>query len=169
QRYFFNHDYVKADSNVNILYLAGEQWDTEDVVTGEDKSYVNYAKQLNADLFNLEHRFYGRSHPTEDTSVANLKYLTSQQAIEDVAEFIRQKNQEKGGEQKWIVIGGSYAGALSAWARLQHPELIAGSLASSGPVLAQMDFYGYLETVDENFKKTKGICYQQCSKELKKS
>ncbi|GMR46038.1 hypothetical protein PMAYCL1PPCAC_16233, partial [Pristionchus mayeri] len=159
QRYMFNHDY--ANSNVNILYLSGEQWMINPIVG--PAAYVYYAEQLSADLYALEHRFYGKSQPTEDTSVENLKYLSSRQAIEDIAEFIRQINKVKGGDQKWILVGGSYAGALSAWARLKHPELIAGSIASSGPVLAQMDFYGYLQTVDEDFKKVGGLCYDQIS------
>ena len=28
-------------------------------------SWVSYAKQLNAFIFQLEHRFYGKSHPTK--------------------------------------------------------------------------------------------------------
>ncbi|GMT23492.1 hypothetical protein PFISCL1PPCAC_14790, partial [Pristionchus fissidentatus] len=98
-----------------------------------------------------------------DTSIENLKFLSSRQAIEDIVEFIRQKNEEKGGDQMWIVVGGSYAGSLAAWIRLIHPELVAGSLASSAPILAQMDFYGYLQTVDEEFKKYGGPCYDQIS------
>ncbi|GMR33725.1 hypothetical protein PMAYCL1PPCAC_03920, partial [Pristionchus mayeri] len=67
----------------------------------------------------------------------------------------------KGGEQKWIVVGGSYAGSLAAWSRLLHPELISGALSSSAPILAQMDFYGYLQHVEEAFKKVGGLCYKQ--------
>ncbi|GMS91291.1 hypothetical protein PENTCL1PPCAC_13466, partial [Pristionchus entomophagus] len=170
QRYFFNHEYKKPDSNVNVLYLDGEQWDSESVIINDLKhAYVYYAEQLGADLYTLEHRFYGRSHPTTDSSVENLKYLSSRQAVEDIAEFIRQINKQKGSEQRWIVIGGSYAGALAAWIRLMHPELVAGSVASSGPVLAQMDFYGYLQTVDEDFKNQGGLCYQQMKQGFKKA
>uniref|UniRef100_A0A8R1UZ91 Peptidase n=1 Tax=Pristionchus pacificus TaxID=54126 RepID=A0A8R1UZ91_PRIPA len=160
QQYFFNYEFANEDSNVNILFIAGEQNAGLQFVKG-DNSYVHYASQLNASLYALEHRYYGDSHPTEDLSVENLKYLTSRQAIEDIAEFIRQKNEEKKEEQKWIVVGGSYAGALSAWSRLIHPELIVGSLSSSAPLLAQMDFYGYLQTVEEDLKKIGGPCHDQ--------
>ncbi|GMS95474.1 hypothetical protein PENTCL1PPCAC_17649, partial [Pristionchus entomophagus] len=163
QRYFFNHLYANEDSNVNILYIIGEQNGDVHVIQGVDTSYVYYAQELNADLYALEHRFYGTSHPTEDTSIDNLKYLSSRQAIEDIADFIHQKNEEKGGDQKWIVVGGSYAGALSAWSRLKHPHLISGSVASSAPILAQMDFYGYLQTVENDFKNFGGLCYDQIS------
>ncbi|KAF8356492.1 hypothetical protein PRIPAC_95140 [Pristionchus pacificus] len=159
-QYFFNYEFANEDSNVNILFIAGEQNAGLQFVKG-DNSYVHYASQLNASLYALEHRYYGDSHPTEDLSVENLKYLTSRQAIEDIAEFIRQKNEEKKEEQKWIVVGGSYAGALSAWSRLIHPELIVGSLSSSAPLLAQMDFYGYLQTVEEDLKKIGGPCHDQ--------
>ncbi|KAF8356485.1 hypothetical protein PRIPAC_95133 [Pristionchus pacificus] len=104
-QYFFNYEFANEDSNVNILFIAGE--------------------------------------------------------VSNIAEFIRQKNEEKKEEQKWIVVGGSYAGALSAWSRLIHPELIVGSLSSSAPLLAQMDFYGYLQTVEEDLKKIGGPCHDQ--------
>ncbi|GMT23187.1 hypothetical protein PFISCL1PPCAC_14484, partial [Pristionchus fissidentatus] len=169
QKYFFNYQYKKDDSNVNFLYLSGEQVASVGMIMA-GSSYAYYASTFNAALYALEHRFYGASHPTEDTSVENLnKYLSSRQAIEDIAEFIRQKNAEKGGNQKWIVVGGSYAGAMSSWIRLKHPELVAGSLASSGPVLAQLDFFGYLQTVDEDFKKVGGLCYDQISLGLEKA
>ncbi|GMT21977.1 hypothetical protein PFISCL1PPCAC_13274, partial [Pristionchus fissidentatus] len=47
------------------------------------------------------------------------------------------------------------------WARLKHPELIAGALASSAPLIAQMDFYGYLQRVEEQFQQHSRLCYQQ--------
>ena len=44
-----------------------------------------------------------------------------------------------------ITFGGSYPGSLSGWMRLKFPNLIQGSVASSGPVLAQLDFQEYLQ------------------------
>lgn len=56
-----------------------------------------------------------------------------------------------------ITFGGSYPGSLSGWMRLKFPNLIQGSVASSGPVLAQLDFQEYLQ-VD-----TRTICEHKMS------
>lgn len=85
----------------------------------------------------VEHRFYGVSMPTPDLSTESLIYLSSRQAIADIAavqEYIaRQYNARR---HKFIVIGGSYAGSLAAWTRLTYPSLFDIAIASSAPVLA---------------------------------
>ncbi|CAL6017754.1 Serine_peptidase [Hexamita inflata] len=39
----------------------------------------------------------------------------------------------------WVVAGGSYAGAVSAWLMQQHPGLFAGAISSSGVVDARFE------------------------------
>lgn len=79
-----------------------------------------------------------------DLSTTNLQYLTSKQSLADIAAFvvgIRQKH-SLSPTQKWIAFGGSYPGSLAAWAREKYPDLIWGSISSSGPLLAKVDFTG---------------------------
>ncbi|GMR33726.1 hypothetical protein PMAYCL1PPCAC_03921, partial [Pristionchus mayeri] len=88
QQYFYNTAHASDDSAVNMLYINGENVAMLSSITDESYSYVVYAKMLNATIYGLEHRYYGGSHPTEDLSTANLKFLSSRQAVEDIAEFI---------------------------------------------------------------------------------
>lgn len=83
-------------------------------------------------------------------STENLRYLSSEQALADVANFIKAMNKEYSlsPDVKWIVFGGSYSGSLAAWMRLKYSDLVHGSVASSSPLLAKFNFSGNL------------ICYQ---------
>lgn len=42
--------------------------------------------------------------------------------------------------QKWILFGGSYAGALTVWFSELYSHLVAGAVASSGPVFLEVNF-----------------------------
>lgn len=79
-----------------------------------------------------------------DLSVDNLKYLSSEQALADLANFIESMNKKYSlpTGTKWIAFGGSYPGSLAAWLREKYPNLVHGSISSSGPLLAKADFYG---------------------------
>ena len=72
----------------------------------------------------FDFRFYGDSHPTSDFSVENLVYLSSEQALADLANFVTSMNEQHNlTDAKWISFGGSYPGSLSAWFRLKYPHL----------------------------------------------
>lgn len=71
-------------------------------------------------------------------------YLSSEQALADLAYFIDAMNKEKqfSSDTKWIVFGGSYPGSLAAWMRYKYPHLVQGAMSASGPLFAKVDFQG---------------------------
>lgn len=109
--------------------------------------WIKYAKENGALCFQVEHRYYGLSHPTASTKVEELKYLTSEEALADLSYFIVSMNEKHNLTGKWVTFGGSYPGSLSAWIREKYPHLVHGSISSSGPLLAQVDFQGYFNVV----------------------
>ena len=70
----------------------------------------------------LEHRYYGLSNPFDDLSDSSLRFHTIQQAVDDLEYFAKNVKlpQPDGdsvapGQAPWVLIGGSYAGALTSF------------------------------------------------------
>jgi Serine carboxypeptidase S28 len=112
------------------------------------------AKELKGTMYYTEHRYYGKSHPTNDTSTQNLKFLTVEQALADLAHFIEYVKASSNDLKNSgvIVVGASYSATLATWARLKYPHLISGAWASSAPLYSKMDFYEYNEVMTQSIK-----------------
>lgn len=118
------------------------------------------AEEHGAMLLLLEHRFYGDSKPTPDCSVDSLQYLSGKEALADAAEFLRDfkaKNPEFK-DSRVITFGGSYPANLASWMRVIYPDDVWGSVASSGPVELELDFYQYLEVVSASMERESKEC-----------
>ena len=148
QRFFVNSEHYRNDSNAPVFLMIGGEGEASKKWMHEG-AWIHYAEQFGALCLQLEHRYYGKSHPTSDLSIKNLSYLTSEQALADLAEFVKamKLHYKLADTQKWIAFGGSYPGSLAAWAREKYPELIYGSISSSGPLLAKVDFQEYFDVV----------------------
>lgn len=77
-----------------------------------------------------------------------MKYLNSTQALADLNSFIEAKNAEiiqkyGGANRKWVTIGGSYPGALSAWFKHEYPNSAVAAWSSSGVILPIRDFVDF--------------------------
>ncbi|KAL0175112.1 hypothetical protein M9458_031080, partial [Cirrhinus mrigala] len=76
-----------------------------------------------------------------DLSTENLHFLSSRQALADLAHFRTVTAESRGlTNSKWVAFGGSYPGSLAAWFRLKYPQLVHASVATSAPVHATVNF-----------------------------
>lgn len=140
QNFYVDTSFAKSKSAPVVLYLCGEG----PCEGPSGTALVNsFASKYGAYRVALEHRYYGTSQPFSDLSSQHMVYLSMDQALEDLATFENMLKAKLGLTGKWIVVGGSYAGELAAYYREKHPDLVAGALASSGPVLAKADFFEY--------------------------
>ncbi|CAF2126984.1 unnamed protein product [Rotaria magnacalcarata] len=146
QRYYVNDLYWKKNGPV-FIQIGGEG--PADPIWMVEGQWIKYAQTHGAICVMLEHRFYGKSHPTADLSVENLRYLSSEQALADLATFREYFNRKYlvSEQSKWISFGGSYPGSLSAWFRLKYPHLVYGAISASSPMTALTDFSEYLVVV----------------------
>ncbi|CAG9333894.1 unnamed protein product [Blepharisma stoltei] len=148
QRYYVIDDYWNVASGPIFLYLCGESECKGVTSTTKSLFPLQVAKENAARYISLEHRYYGVSIPINNTGLFQqiFQYHDVDQALADIAQFIRYMNfqmqeiRKTTIPPKWVVIGGSYAGALSAWFRTRYPNLATAAWASSAVVRPILDF-----------------------------
>jgi hypothetical protein len=149
QRYFVNKQFWGGNNYPIFVFIGGEGEEKCTRLTASMYMYT-LAQEHRALLIDVEHRFYGQSIPTPDTSTENLQYLSSAQALADLARIISFiKKQYDTVNSRVITVGGSYPGNLAAWFRLKYPHVTHGSIASSAPVIAQTNFPEYMDVVGQ--------------------
>ncbi|XP_072126012.1 thymus-specific serine protease isoform X2 [Mobula birostris] len=150
QRYWVNAELWEPGVGPVFLFIGGEgSLSAYSVLAGE---HVDLAHKYRALLVSVEHRFYGASINPDGLTEKSLRFLSSQQALADLATFHAFISQRYNLTRRntWICFGGSYPGSLSAWFRLKFPHLVYAAVASSAPVRAQLDFTTYNEVVSQS-------------------
>ncbi|EKM56364.1 uncharacterized protein PHACADRAFT_253438 [Phanerochaete carnosa HHB-10118-sp] len=155
QRYWHTWEYYKAGGPI-ILFTPGEV--NADGYTGylaNETINGQIAQQQQGATIVLEHRFYGNSTPFGDLSVSSLRFHTIQQAIDDLEYFANNVVLPMPGgdavkpntEAPWVLVGGSYSGALTSWTMVNKLNLFRAGYASSAVVEAIIDYWGYFEPI----------------------
>jgi hypothetical protein len=164
QRYFENIEY-HVDNGPIFIFVGGEaEISSGWLLAGH---FHDMAKKLNGILFAVEHRYYGKTRPTHDLSIENLRYLTSEQALADLAHFIvemKETNPKLVKTTGVILLGGSYSASLVTWFKQKYPHLVSGVWASSGPINSQVYFPEYFKTVAEMIELIGG---SECARRIK--
>lgn len=124
------------------------------------------AQEIGAATIVLEHRYWGVSSPFDDLTTENMQYLTLENSIKDLTYFANnvklpfaKHHSSNAKDVPWVNMGGSYSGALAAWTASVDPGTMWAYHASSAPVEAVSDYYGYFLPVQEGMPKN-------CSKDV---
>jgi pimeloyl-ACP methyl ester carboxylesterase len=150
-----NDVYWTDKAGPNFIYICGE-WRCDAPSEGSMYPFMLGAEH-GARLFVLEHRFYGDSQPFGDWSMESLRYLSSEQALADLAYFLGDMNRDNI-TRPTVVIGGSYPGALSAWFKSRYPHLAVAAWSSSGVVQAIPDMWQFDERIYDATLKSGLFC-----------
>ena len=120
QRYWINSNLWGGPGYPVFVFIGGEWEESCDTLMEGGLFLWDLAQYHNALLLNIEHRFYGRSFPFNDTTTDHLQFLTSDQALADLARLIDKVLEDyETPTSKVITVGGSYSGNLAAWFRLK--------------------------------------------------
>lgn len=138
QKYYLDYTSWDPATGPVFLYIGGEG-----PLSNSPGGYpAVLAASQHALIVALEHRYYGESIPSPLADKDTLRTLSVESALADLAAFISFAQTAIVGDatRKWLTIGGSYPGALSAWFRITHPELVVAAWSSSGVVDAIFNF-----------------------------
>ncbi|KZV68145.1 peptidase S28 [Peniophora sp. CONT] len=149
QRYWMTWNFYE-DGGPIVLFTPGEAnaapytgYLTNRTINGQ------IAQQQGGATIVLEHRFFGLSNPYDDLTVKSLQLLTLEQSVDDLEYFVKNVKVpapiEDASKAPWVLVGGSYSGALTAWTMVAKPNLFAAGWASSAVVETIVDFWQYFE------------------------
>ncbi|RHY78834.1 hypothetical protein DYB26_016221, partial [Aphanomyces astaci] len=108
QRFFTNDEFYGGPGSPVFVYINGENVARNTTVVSTGLFMNVLAKKHKALIVSLEHRYYGKSQPLSDFTTASLKYLSAEQALNDLVNFqdhlTVKRNLTK--DSKWVAFGG---------------------------------------------------------------
>lgn len=159
QRYYVDSTFWGGEGFPVFLYIGGEG--PQSAPSSRLLMYT-LAEEHQALMLALEHRYYGESFPVPDMTNENMIYLTSTQALADLARFVSYVKAfdpsvpdadsspsldlpASPASSKFVTFGGSYPGNLATWIKLKYPALVEGTVGSSAPVFGEFNFEQYAQ------------------------
>ncbi|KAJ5107885.1 Peptidase S28 [Penicillium angulare] len=169
QRYWYNAEWWAGPGSPVVLFTPGEE--SADGYQGYLKNQTItglYGQEIQGAVVLIEHRYWGESSPYAELTTENLQYLTLENSVADLVYFAKNvklpfdKNSSSNAQNApWVLSGGSYSGALTAWTESTSPGTFWAYHASSAPVEAIYDYWQYFKPVQEGMAKN---CSQDVSR-----
>ncbi|KAJ5899127.1 Peptidase S28 [Penicillium taxi] len=161
QRYWYNSEWWEGEGSPVVLFTPGESAATGYTGYLENRTLTGlYAQEIKGAVILLEHRYWGESSPYTELTAETLQYLTLENSIQDLTYFAKNvvlpfdtNSSSNAQNAPWVLSGGSYSGALSAWTFATSPGVFWAYHASSAPVEAIDDYWQYFVPVQEGMPK----------------
>ncbi|KAG2085941.1 peptidase S28 [Suillus discolor] len=166
QRYWMNWEFYEPGGPI-ILMTPGEvSADGYQVYITNHSINGLIAQQQKGAAILIEHRFFGFSNPYDNLTSQSLALLTVQQAIDDLVYFATTVDLPMSGgdavkpsQAPWILVGGSYSGALTSYTMVNKPGIFWAGYLSSATVETITNYYDYFTPIREHMP-------QNCSSDI---
>ncbi|KAF4991400.1 hypothetical protein FDECE_14055 [Fusarium decemcellulare] len=167
QQFWWNDEHYKGPGFPVVLFTPGEAAAAPYTGYMTNQSIMGaFAQAIGAAVVMVEHRYWGSSSPYATLDTKNLQHLTLKNAIADLTNFAKTvrlpfdpTGSSRPDRAPWVLSGGSYSGALSAWTEATAPGTFWAYHASSAPVQAIGDFWQYFDPIQQGMP-------QNCSKDV---
>ncbi|KAH7925529.1 hypothetical protein BV22DRAFT_1104894 [Leucogyrophana mollusca] len=160
QRFWMNWEFYEKGGPIILLTPGETNADGFDGYLTNRSINGMIAQQEKGATVVIEHRFFGFSNPYDNLTSQSLEVLTIQQAIDDLVYFAQTidlpmpgGDQVKPNQAHWVLIGGSYSGALTGWTMVNKPGVFRAGWASSAVVEAITNFYDLFKPIREHMPK----------------
>jgi pimeloyl-ACP methyl ester carboxylesterase len=133
QRYVVDSRYAHGPSAPVLYFICGEaSCDAEELFSPTKMSIAAIAEALHARMVGLEHRYFGQSQPFETLDAESLRFLSVDNAVEDLRGFEQWMRGTRHPEWtgRWFAVGVSYSANLAATYRERYPDMVDAALAS---------------------------------------
>ncbi|KAI0132335.1 peptidase S28 [Xylariales sp. AK1849] len=115
-----------------------------------------YAQEFDGAAIVIEHRYWGKSVPFNELTAETLRYHNLPAAMKDMTNFALNAKMEfceegdcNANDVPWVLVGGSYSGALAAWTSQMEPGVFHAYHASSAVVEAIHDFWTFFSPIEQ--------------------
>ncbi|KJX93370.1 serine peptidase like protein [Zymoseptoria brevis] len=161
QAFLWNRTFWRPGAPI-VVFLPGEsRIDKYGVYCRPDFSTVGaIAENLGAAIVTLEHRYFGSSIPYRNFTKANLQYLTVDNALKDIVRFANNfaapwtDLPSTAKDVPWVLIGGSYSAAQTAWIANIMPGTFWAYLSASPILQAIPSYWAYFLPLMEHAPET---------------
>jgi pimeloyl-ACP methyl ester carboxylesterase len=149
--YRLNLDYYHVDGPIFIFVNGLEGTTTRWIESG---LVVDVAREVGAALVTADHRYMGLNIPTETATFEDMRFLSVDQAVADIAVFVETMLDHLGKIDATNVIlwGTGYGAAISVFARARYPHLIDAVFSSSGTFRAEVFDTSYHDNLSANIQ-----------------
>lgn len=151
QAYWWSTEYWTGPGAPVVFFTPGEVaaagytgYLTNKTITGL------FAQAIGGATILMEHRYWGDSSPYSVLTTENLTYLTLENSIKDTTYFANNvqlpfdtNGSSNAQNAPWVMAGGSYSGALTAWVASVDPGTYWAYYATSAVVQAIDDFVSF--------------------------